>query len=151
MDQVQILKVLEKLRQRYQTSPAVREFTLSILGHIGQNDREGQISVCNNWVKQAITYVNDPEGVEYVTSPLRYIEKYNNNEPLYGDCDCHSLLLASMLGSLGFITRLVGVMMDGTDEFNHVIVGVKLDHELRLVDPCAKTKPQADYQKLLMV
>jgi len=142
---------METFRVRYQSNPAVREFTVSILGQVGQNDKAGQIRACNEWVKSHVTYVNDPEGVEYLTSPLRFIDKYMRGEQLFGDCDCHCLLLGSMLGSLGFIIRFVGVKMAGTDDFNHVVVGVENDTQLQLVDPCAKREPQHDYQELLLV
>jgi hypothetical protein len=151
MDQVSILIMLEKLRNWYQVSPVVREHTLSVLGVVGQNDRQGQIRSCLDWVKGKIIYVNDPEGYEWLTSPERFISQYRAGKPMYGDCDCHCLMLGSMLGSIGFDVKFVGVVMKDTSDFNHVICGVMLDDRMQLEDPCAKLNPIHDYQKLLMV
>ena len=62
-----------------------------------------------NFVRDKFNYVQDPNSFEYVKSP---IESLNN---LGGDCDDASVLLASLLGSIGIRTRLVFVP-------NHVYV-----------------------------
>ena len=61
------------------------------------------------FVRDNFNYVKDPASFEYVKGPL---ESLNN---LGGDCDDASVLLASMLGSIGIKTRLVFVP-------NHVYV-----------------------------
>lgn len=54
-----------------------------------------------SFVKDNFDYVRDPNSYEYVKTP---IESLNN---LGGDCDDASVLLASLLGSIGIKTRLV--------------------------------------------
>jgi transglutaminase-like putative cysteine protease len=53
------------------------------------------------FVRNNLNYVRDPTAFEYVKTPL---ENLNN---LGGDCDDASVLLASLLGSIGVRTRLV--------------------------------------------
>jgi hypothetical protein len=53
------------------------------------------------FVRDNMNYVRDPIAFEYVKTPL---ESLNN---LGGDCDDASVLLASLLGSIGVKTRLV--------------------------------------------
>jgi transglutaminase-like putative cysteine protease len=55
------------------------------------------------FVRDKFEYVEDPVSFEYVKTPL---ESMNN---LGGDCDDASVLLASLLGSIGVRTRLVFV------------------------------------------
>lgn len=52
------------------------------------------------WVRDRIAYVNDPAG-EYFQPPVRTLEVGA------GDCDDQSILLAAMLGSIGFEPILV--------------------------------------------
>jgi len=61
------------------------------------------------FVRDNFDYVRDPSSFEYVKTP---IESLNN---LGGDCDDASVLLSSLLGSIGVKTRLVFVP-------NHVYV-----------------------------
>lgn len=53
------------------------------------------------FVRDDFSYVQDPDAFEYIKTP---IESLNN---LGGDCDDASVLLASLLGSIGIRTRLV--------------------------------------------
>jgi len=60
-----------------------------------------QTKAIYSFVKDNFDYVRDPASYEYVKTPL---ESLNN---LGGDCDDASVLLASLLGSIGVKTRLV--------------------------------------------
>ena len=74
--------------------------------------------VCNSkaifyFVQKNFNYLNDPLAFEYYKTPQ---ESFNSNS---GDCDDASILLSSLLQSIGLQTRFVFVP-------GHVFVQVKL-------------------------
>lgn len=150
-DAVQILTMLEQVKQQYIRSPFVREFTISLLRGLDNNDQVGQINRVTDWVKSHLTYVRDPVDAEYIVTPVQLIKQWQAKHYMAGDCDDHVLLLNTMLGTIGFTTKFVGVKFGVTDVFNHVICGIEHDGQLFLVDPCAKTRNQPNYQETLIL
>lgn len=75
------------------------------------------------WVRDSIAYVNDPAG-EYFQPPVRTLEVGA------GDCDDQSILLAAMVGSIGFEPILVILP-------EHVYVELQVDGKQIPMDPTA--------------
>jgi hypothetical protein len=75
------------------------------------------------WVRDSIAYVNDPAG-EYFQPPVRTMEVGA------GDCDDQSILLAAMLGSIGFEPILVILP-------EHVYVELQVGGKQMPMDPTA--------------
>lgn len=117
------------------------------------NDQAGQVRAVLAAVQSHLVYVRDPINAEYVISPVRLIETINQRGVAQGDCDDHVMLFNSALGSLGFVTKFVGVKFPPgkATDFNHVISGVGYQGRLYLIDPCAKDGEQPDYQETLII
>ena len=138
-DSPQILSVLQQLAEAFAQSAWVREFTVrNVFTKITDNDLEKQVKLLLAWVRSNVTYVRDPIGTEYVISPLVLLGKIANGELAAGDCDDHVLLLNSMLGSVGFETRAVGVHLYEQDRWDHVISSVLVRGRWIDLDPCDK-------------
>jgi len=75
------------------------------------------------WVRDCIAYVNAPAG-EYFQLPVKTMEVGA------GDCDDQSILLAAMLGSIGFEPILVILP-------EHVYVELRMGEKQLLMDPTA--------------
>ncbi|RZB29446.1 MAG: hypothetical protein AEth_01174 [Candidatus Argoarchaeum ethanivorans] len=75
------------------------------------------------WVRDNIAYVNDPAG-EYFQPPVRTMEVGA------GDCDDQSILLAAMLGSIGFEPILVILP-------EHVYIELRMGEKQMPMDPTA--------------
>lgn len=150
-DAEQILAFLEQVKQQYIRSPYVREFTISLLRGLDNNDQTGQVNRIIAWVRANLTYVRDPIDSEYVITPVQLIEAWKRKHYMAGDCDDHVLLLNTMLGTVGFDTKFVGVKFGQTDVFNHVVSGVILDGQLYIVDPCSKIRNQPVYREKLIL
>jgi len=75
------------------------------------------------WVRDSIAYVNDPAG-EYFQPPVKTMEVGA------GDCDDQSILLAAMLGSIGFEPILVILP-------EHVYVELRVGEKQMPMDPTA--------------
>lgn len=142
---------MEISARRYALVPYIREYAVALLKGLRNNDQLGQANRLIDFVRKNLTYVRDPVMGEYVVSPVRLLQDFQNSQYMAGDCDDHVLLLNSLLGAIGIMTKAVGVKFGRTDRFNHVISGIKLQGRLFLVDPCAKKLPQPNYPETLMV
>ncbi len=150
-DAVQILQFLERVNERYLRSPFIREFTVSLMGGMDNNDVMGQAQRVIDFVRSNLTYIRDPVDSEYVISPVKLLQDWQTTGKMFGDCEDHVLLLNSMLGSIGIPTKFVGVKFGNTDVFNHVVSGVEVSGQLHVVDPCAKNNAQPYYKETLLV
>lgn len=71
------------------------------------------------WVRDNIRYIRDINGTETLHDAVQ-VMKFGQ-----GDCDDKSILVASMLESIGHPTRFVAMGLNGGD-FSHVYVETKL-------------------------
>ena len=148
-DSIQILQFLEAARASYMQSPLVREKTVSLLYGLGNNDLTGQATRVTEFVRSRVVYVRDPQGGEYVISPIRMLELIDERGTAAGDCDDHVMLLNTMLGSIGFEAKFAGVKIQGSSTYNHVISLVKFGPVWVQIDPCVKSGRPYHYDDLL--
>jgi len=142
---------MEEEVSRCSTDPTVRELAVNLMAGVENNDLTEQINRVVHFVMSNVTYVRDPVDGEYLVSPLKLIADYYQQGFAIGDCDDHVMLLNSLLGSIGFQTKAVGVKFGGSPDFNHVISGVILNGQLIQIDPCAKSGPQPQYNPILTI
>lgn len=150
-DAHQILTILENIKQEYLRKPYIREFAVSLLKGLGNNDIDGQVQRITSFVKRHMIYVRDPADSEYVIAPDQLISRWRQTGRMYGDCDDHTLLLNTLLGSIGFDTKFVGVKFGPSPYYNHVISGVMIRGVLNQIDPCAKGVAQKLYTDTLIL
>jgi len=131
--------------------PVIREFAISLLRGLPNNDILGQTYRLVDFVRDNVTYVRDPVNAEYVVSPINMLNSWVMHGYMAGDCDDHTMLLNSLLTSIGIQTKFVGVKFGPTAIFNHVISGVFLGGKIYLVDPCAKGGTEPEYKETLIV
>lgn len=99
----------------------VRHLAENILSSAGvaSKDYRGEVEAIQAWVRENIRYTRDPYFVETLISPAALIDSRQ------GDCDDHSMLVASLLLSVGFKPRFVAIgYTPGT--FEHVLTEVRL-------------------------
>jgi len=96
--------VLDAVRDPQQR---IRELTLSIV----PRNYVGQVRAVQQWVQQNIRYIRDPMdangGVELVQEPVYTVQHRA------GDCDDQSVLVASMLSSIGHPERFAAFGFNG--------------------------------------
>ena len=90
---------MRKLGHEGKKSPLVRHVSVLLTQDIEQKNKFAEIYALYNFVKDRIRYVRDIRNVE----TLHTAERILQNKA--GDCDDKSILLASLLESLGFKTR----------------------------------------------
>ena len=97
------LNLMRSLVREGKVSPLVRQTAVDLTTGLLQKDKIAEIKVLHKFVRDRIRYVADIHNVE----TLHTAEKILQNKA--GDCDDKTVLLASLLESLGYTTRLVAV------------------------------------------
>lgn len=122
---VQTLKHMRTLARDSLREPdqQVRESALSITS--GAQGWIAQARAIQQWVQDNIRYIQDPYddqgGVELVQSPQKTLD-YGA-----GDCDDQSVLVASLLSSIGHPSRFIAVGFKGGD-LSHVLTQTKVNN-----------------------
>lgn len=98
----------------------VRMAALSLVKSNGQKDWYGEATDLHRFVRDQIRYVRDVVGVETLQTPDKTLEIGQ------GDCDDKSVLLASLLESIGHPTRFVAVGLRQPNQYEHVYVETKI-------------------------
>ncbi len=130
-------KVLEKLARLVEAStidPLVRNAALAITHDCDARDDECEVQAVFNAVKtgtdaveglrNGLKYMSDPRWADFFTTPARMLKQCASGMT-EGDCDDFSLLIAGLLGSLGFVTGLRAWGQD-KGEYTHVYAVVRL-------------------------
>ena len=117
----------------------IRAKALDLVAGIPPRDWRGEIGRLFEFVRDRITYRLDPVDAERVQDPVATLEIGS------GDCDDLVVLLAALLGSLGYWSRFVAQTADGVQyrllqmdtRFDHVYVEVETPHGWLALDPTA--------------
>lgn len=97
------LKIMSRLVSQGKTRYPVRDLALKIVRRNGNKDYIGEVKSIHAWVKKNIRYVKDIRGIETVQTPEKTIEIGQ------GDCDDHSVLVATLLETIGHMTRFKAI------------------------------------------
>lgn len=75
-----------------------------------------------DYIKDHVRYVRDPDGIEYLQDPIDLVAQMEQGTA-QGDCDDMSLLIATLLLSIGHTPRFRAVRYKkGYDYYNHIYV-----------------------------
>lgn len=125
--------------------PEIRVIVSRLVRPVAEKQWSNEIRAIFEYVKAGIRYLRDPEGTEYVQTPLRHIANIERDGVSFGDCDDMSLLLATLLKSAGYKTRYVIISSPGNPgtSYNHIFVET-LDPSIGVwisLDATMKEKP----------
>ena len=150
-DAEQILHTLSTMMFEYGTDPEVRVFTTSRFHGFGHDDRSEQFKSVTNFMEDNVRYVRDPLGVEYVRSPSAMIREFKEYGMANGDCDDQVLFSGSMLFSIGFEVRPIGLNLFTDEYYDHVALQVLKDNGYWITyDPCRPSNPFMDAPPTLL-
>lgn len=108
----------------------IRAKALDLVGGVPPRDWRGEIGRLFEFVRDRITYRQDPVDAERVQDPVATLEIGS------GDCDDLVVLLAALLGSLGYWSRFVAQTRDGL-QFDHVYLETETPRGWLALDPTA--------------
>jgi len=108
---------------------------------ITENDKLGTVKAVFNWVKEKVYYIK--EFPETFKAPWTMLEIIQQEGRVSGDCDDFTILLGSLLRSLGFRVAVVITQSRNKNTYTHVFLQVKLNSNGKWMslDPTAKNRP----------
>lgn len=113
------LKIMSRIVKEFKKSMTVRNTALSLIASCAQKDWSCEVRNLHAFVRDSIRYVGDITDVETVQTPDKTLELQA------GDCDDKSLLLASLLESIGHPTRFTAIGFQ-PGVYSHVYVETKI-------------------------
>lgn len=129
---VQTIKVMKDVARQRAGHPIIRQKALDILGscQIPSQDHLSEAICIGNYVKEHVRYVRDPDNIELLTDPLTMIDQISRGVS-QGDCDDMSLLIATLLLSIGCQPYFRAVRYkENSGHFNHIYV-VVYEHDFK--------------------
>ncbi|MES9855941.1 MAG: transglutaminase-like domain-containing protein [Sedimenticola sp.] len=113
------LKIMKNITRQGKKDIAIRTKAMNLTRGLGQKDFLGEIKNIHRFVRDNIRYIKDIRGVETIATPEITMRLGQ------GDCDDKSVLMASLLESIGHPTRFVAVGFSPRN-YSHVFVETKL-------------------------
>jgi transglutaminase-like putative cysteine protease len=145
-----IISAIQFVIEQFGRDPRIRAATLPLLSSRINNDVRNNANTIASWVMRKMVYLADPDGGEFIQTPLVLLNTIGQKGFAYGDCDDHVVLLGAMLVSIGIPARAVAVKLHGSDVYNHVVVEYLCQGQPILIDPCAKNVPTPAYRDRLV-
>lgn len=145
-----IISAIQFVIDQFGRDPRIRAATLPLLGSRIDNDVKSHANTIAQWVMRKMVYLADPDGGEFVQTPLVLLNTIARKGFAYGDCDDHVVLLGAMLVSVGIPARAVAVKLHGSNVYNHVVIEYLANGQPVLIDPCAKKVPTPAYRDRLV-
>lgn len=149
-DAFTIIASIQFVIDQFGRDPRIRAATLPLLSSRINNDIRNNATTVAAFVMRKMVYLADPDGGEFIQTPLVLLNIIGQKGFAYGDCDDHVVLLGAMLVSIGIPARAVAVKLHGSDYYNHVVVDYPYQGRTILIDPCAKTVPTPAYRDRLV-
>ncbi|MGH8003258.1 MAG: transglutaminase-like domain-containing protein, partial [Limisphaerales bacterium] len=129
-----VQKMVELVRAGIK-SPAIRQRAVQVIKSSGARpyDKRAEVSALFSYVKSTFRFVQDPTLVELIHTPEKLLEIRS------GDCDDFTIFLSSLLGAVGYETR-IAIVGPGQDVWSHTFPEVLLDGSWVPLD-ATKTDP----------
>lgn len=113
------LKIMRRLVRDAKKTLPIRQTALSIVQNIPPKNWHREVAEIWRFVTSNIRYVRDVNGVETLQTPEKTMEFGQ------GDCDDQSVLIASLLESIGHPTRFIAIGF-GPANYQHVFAETKI-------------------------
>lgn len=131
----QTISLARKLVERAVHDESINVFAVGIVRDTPNHDDVSKVRAIWDWVVAHIAYVMDPVGPGGAKEVLRTAR--DTILLRAGDCDdINAVLLPTLLGSVGYCTRVVTVAVDPSnpDQFSHVYCEVDINGEWVALD-----------------
>jgi transglutaminase-like putative cysteine protease len=131
---LQTLKLMWGLAKEGKKNPVVYYTARQIVAQVPNKQFTKEVEAIYNWVVNNIRYTMDVYGIETLQHPDRTIDLRQ------GDCDDHSILIASLLMSIGHPVRFMAIKVKGMgNNYVHVFAQTKIGSKWIALD---STEPE---------
>jgi hypothetical protein len=125
----QTLRMMRQLVNQCKTNIQIRQAATNTIFLTPEKDEYSEAEAIFNFVRDRIRYVKDVNDVETLSTPMLTLEGR------LGDCDDQTVLLASMLESVGYPTRFVVEGYHAPGEYEHVYMQALVFGQFIPMDP----------------
>jgi hypothetical protein len=130
------LAIMVDIVKVYKANALIRQAAQRLVRNCSSRDAGCQVSCIHAYVRDGIIYLPDVRDVETLQTPDYTLQEGS------GDCDDQSILVASLLESIGFETRFCAIGVQG-EFFSHVSSQVRLGRAWVNLETILQTLPQA--------
>lgn len=121
------VEMMKRIARKESGNPLIRQLAINILNNrkVRSHQYLDEAKALAEWVQGAIPYVKDANGIEQLHSPIMIIKKIQAGDTFRGDCDDMSLMLATLLLSIGHNPMFKCVRYKTKDPkacYNHIYV-----------------------------
>jgi transglutaminase-like putative cysteine protease len=135
------LLYMKKLIINSDADRIVKETAKNIVRNVNPKDHVGQVAAVVSWVRKNFKYVRDIYGVEELTAPEVILRSMAAGKNDYSsDCDDFAVLIAALLRSIGFRTRLEALGV-GSQFYNHARLSVQVQGVWQAIEGTRPTAP----------
>lgn len=123
---IQTIEFMKKVARLRSGDPLSRKLALKIVNDYGVPSHHfvDEALAIGDFVKNHVRYVRDPEDIEYLADPIDLIKQMQKGTA-QGDCDDMSLLVATLLLSIGHQPFYRAVRYESASgNYNHIYVVV---------------------------
>jgi transglutaminase-like putative cysteine protease len=125
----QTLRIMRRLVNQCKTNTQIRQAATNVIFLTPEKDEYSEAEALFNFVRDRIRYVKDVNDIETLSTPMMTLEGG------LGDCDDQTVLLASMLESVGYPTRFVIEGYTTPCEYEHVYMQALVFGQYISMDP----------------
>ena len=125
----QTIQQMRSLVDEALRDPSILRMAKDIVRGIPAFDDFAESQALYNWVRSNIRFTKDPVNKETLYPPAELLQIRS------GDCDDISMLMATLLMSVGHPARLMTVAAANSDEFSHVYVEGQINGQWIPMDP----------------
>lgn len=128
----QTIAVMRSLVKHWRLDPAIRQAAVSVIWLAPEKASLHEVTTLFEYVRDNVRYVRDIVNVETIATPDKTMLCR------MGDCDDQTVLLASLLESVGYPTRFVVAAYSDPRVMEHVYLQVYIDGHWIDCDPTEK-------------
>lgn len=123
---LQTLNTMRALVNASLTDPLIIEAARSIVRMLPPRDYDGHAGAVRAYLQEHFQFVQDPNGVEMLSTPRYLLTQVNRRYFVQGDCDDAAILGAALAKAIGLRARFVIVaFFTPAAPFTHVFTIVK--------------------------
>jgi transglutaminase-like putative cysteine protease len=131
---IETMRQMRRFVREYKKNMQIRSLAMQIVSDVENKRWAEEAKALFHFVRRNIRFTRDINGVETIQTPLVTLQLGQ------GDCDDHSILLASLMESIGHPTRFIAVGFE-PDVYEHVFVESKIGAEWTPFDTTEKHNP----------
>ena len=129
------VKLIADLIEEGSQDPLIRETAIKITRHCKDKDKKCEVKAIYDWVKQNIRYIGDVTGRDSYHTARRILNLRA------GDCDDFTILICSLLASIGYEVGVRIISESPLKDFHHIYAICNIDGKWIPLDGTEKYLP----------